>query len=644
MISDKSFFLDFCISKDTIFSGCVFKTSKTGFLPHMRKLFLFLLILFFVSCSFIDKSRLKNSADSPFNLTRSSFSKPISEPIQKKEIKVEKIIRKDNVKPLYNQEIRGDNVEPLEKEVTITPSEIKSQPENTGVKSDLKEKKIGESLIGFPEVKFELKLVETRSLKKYYLFYTQQKRRTFERWLKRAKPYISYIYNIFREKGLPFDLIFLPFAESGFNPFAYSRAGAAGIWQFMPSTAKKYGLKVNWWIDERRDPYKSTIAAANYLKDLYNLFGDWYLALAAYNAGEGKILKAIKRTGKEDFFELSKKRRYLYKETRYYVPKFMAILKIIRNLKSLGFQPIEYDPSTIPVAIKVKSNIDLIEFCQKTRLSWKEFRKFNPAFRRHTTPPGTSVIYVPSYLEASAKKVIRDLVKKAIAKRNSYWWHVVKKGDSWWKISCEYKVPISVLKKINKISSNRLKPGQVIRIPKRNILVAKNKTVSGSYIRYRVKLNDTLWSIAHRFGLTVYDLRRANKIFKRSLLKPGEVIIVPLTNIVKKRLLAKKRANYIVKKGDSLWSISKKFNVSIDTIKEANGLTSNFIQEGDRLYIPSTSVMLTPRKIIYEVKKGDNIWKIAEKFGVSIKEIISWNNLKDKDTLYPGDKIKIYIK
>ncbi len=609
----------------------------------MKKVFLLLLILSFVSCSFIDRNRSKSSADFSL-LTRSSLSKTV----QTKKKKVEETSKENNEKSSYDQEItenNEDNVEPLEKEVTITPSEIKSQSNKTVEKpsSNLKEKKIEESLIGFPEVKFELKLVETKSLKKYYLFYAHQKRKTFKKWLKRAEPYISYIYKVFRQKGLPFDLIFLPFAESGFNPFAYSRAGAAGIWQFMPSTARKYGLKVNWWIDERRDPYKSTIAAANYLKDLYNLFGDWYLALAAYNAGEGKILKAIRRTGKEDFFELSKKRRYLYRETRYYVPKFMAILKIIRNLKDLGFQPIKYDPSTIPVPIEVKGDIDLIEFCQKTRLSWKEFRKLNPAFRRHTTPPGTSVIYVPSYLEASARKVIKRLEKKAIADRNKYWWHVVKKGDSWWKISCEYKVPISVLKRVNRIWSNRLRPGQVIKIPKRKILVAKSKTVSGSYIRYKVKPKDTLWSIAHRFGLSVYDLRRANRIFKRTLLRPGEVLIIPLTNIAKKRLLAKKRANYIVKKGDSLWSISKKFNVSIETIKEANGLTSNFIQEGEKLYIP-TSVVLTPKKIVYRVRKGDSIWKIAEKFGVSVKEIISWNNLKDKDTLYPGDKIKIYIK
>lgn len=150
--------------------------------------------------------------------------------------------------------------------------------------------------------------------------------------VKKGRAYLPYILSVFRRYNIPDDLIFLPFAESGFNPRAYSRAGAAGIWQFMPATARKYGLTVNWWIDERLDPFRSTIAAAKYLSDLYKMFGDWYLALAAYNAGEGKISKALRKSKMNNFFHIAKP-RYLRRETRMYVPKFMAILKIIRNLK-----------------------------------------------------------------------------------------------------------------------------------------------------------------------------------------------------------------------------------------------------------------------------------------------------------------------
>ncbi len=654
------------MNKESIFLGSFFNKSNTGLLPHIKKSLLILLfscLLFITSCIITPQQSKQNSffkissqksVNSDLSIKESGLTANSKSPEEVKRTSqkaalTENLISNRNKKnSILNQE---DISEPLEKEVTITPSEIKSKESSSekisgNIKDTLATERHG--LIGFPEVKFELELIETRAFKKYFQFYSKQRRRTFIKWLKRAEPYIPYIYQVFKEKGLPFDLVFLPFAESGFNSFAYSRAGAAGIWQFMPSTAKKYGLRVDWWVDERRDPYKSTVAAANYLLDLYRMFNDWYLALAAYNAGEGKILKAIKRTGKENFFELSKRKRYLYRETRYYVPKFMAILKIIRNLKKLGFPSIKYDPSRMPSSIKVSGKINLIEFCQKMRFRWKLFKKLNPAFRRYITPPdSTSVIYIPSYMVADAKKIIqklKKLEKKRYASRGGYYRYIVKKGDSWWKISCNYSIPISILKRINSISSNRLKPGQVLLIPKsQNNYFSKFVYNNRGYIKYKVKFNDTLWDIAHKFGLSVYDLRKANRIFGISIIKPGQTLIIPLNALAKKRLIAKKRANYTVKKGDSLWSIAKKFGVSIETLKEANGLTSNYIQVGDNLYIPFASVM-APKRILYKVRRGDSIWKIAERFGVSAKEIISWNNLKEDGILYPGSLLRIYVK
>ena len=184
------------------------------------------------------------------------------------------------------------------------------------------------------------------------IFITSPTRRgVMESWLKRAQRYLPHTGRFLAE-GLPEDLIYLPFAESGFNPFALSRSGASGVWQFMPGTGKHYGLTVDDWIDERRDPYASTEAAIKYLKKLYADFGDWSLALAAYNAGEGKIGRALAKTGCEDYFSLCEASDDLREETKLYVPKFLALVKIAGNLEELGFEP--GFSSVVPVKVQVK--------------------------------------------------------------------------------------------------------------------------------------------------------------------------------------------------------------------------------------------------------------------------------------------------
>ncbi len=444
---------------------------------------------------------------------------------------------------------------------------------------------------------FVLKIKETPYTKRYFEYYSKLNRRTFQRWLRRAQPYLPYIIQTFRREGIPDDLAFLPFAESGFNPFAYSRAGAVGIWQFMAATARKYGLTVNWWVDERRDPYKSTVAAAKYLKSLYDIFQDWYLVLAAYNSGEGKILKAIHKSKKDSFFDIAKT-RYLHRETRLYVPKFMAILKIIQNLGSLGFEPLTLNNTRIPKRVFVKGGVDLYKFASLLGLRWHQFKKLNPQFKRYVTPPDViSVIYVPSSLLSRAHEILRH---KKIRPYGGLIRYRIKKGDSWWRISRRFRVPIYILKKINRTRSNFLTPNRYILIPKSptTIYLASN----------RVKFKkDKQW--------------------------------------------IKSRGNYIVKQGDSLWKISRKFKIPMSTLLQANGLTRHSILKvGMRLYIPKTDTgglniaRRALRHILYKVKKGDNLWNIARKFGVTTRQLISWNNLKKNSRIYPGDKIKIFIQ
>jgi membrane-bound lytic murein transglycosylase D len=247
------------------------------------------------------------------------------------------------------------------------------------------EQKILDTQISFP---VGLDTEENADVQRYFHYYTHVQRGTMDGWLKRAQRYLPHIRERFLAEGLPEDLIYLPFAESGFNPFALSRAGASGVWQFMPRTAINYGLTVDSWVDERRDPYKSTEAAIAYLKKLYGDFGDWSLALAAYNAGEGAIGRALKKTGTEDFFSLCEASEDLKQETKLYVPKFLALVKVARNLEKLGFEPLDMEKRpAAPVQLKAKPGTDLLALSKSLGMDWKSFRELNPSFRKQEAPP-----------------------------------------------------------------------------------------------------------------------------------------------------------------------------------------------------------------------------------------------------------------
>ena len=226
----------------------------------------------------------------------------------------------------------------------------------------------------------------------------------FALWLSRSQRYLPIMREIFKQRGLPEDLVFVALIESGFNPYAYSRSRATGPWQFIKGTAKKYGLKIDNWVDERRDPIKSTGAAASYLKDLYQLFGSWPLALASYNAGEGRIQRALVKTKGEDFWDLNNS-RYLKRETRDYVPKFMAATIIAKNPLRYGFsleydKPLQYDEST------VEGSVDLHVIAEAAGISLADLKALNPELKREITPPTS-----PEYLIKLPKRNQRDFLE-----------------------------------------------------------------------------------------------------------------------------------------------------------------------------------------------------------------------------------------
>lgn len=547
---------------------------------------------------------------------------------------------------IIKRDISQDLAQPLEEEVTGPP------PEDTAQETLSPREK--EALKSEPEIDFELDIRENQTLQDYFVYYSQKKKHTFERWLQRAEPYLPYIRQVFTEKGLPQDLVFLPFAESGFNPWAYSHAGAAGLWQFIPGTGRRYGLRVDWWIDERRDPYLATHAAADYLSKLYKQFNDWYLVLAAYNAGEGRVAWALRKSGENCYFDLINSRRYLHRETRNYVPKFLAILKIVRNLEKLGFEPLQWDAAVKPTRVEVKGGTDLLALAQTLGQDWSDFRQHNPAFRRMASPPDkTCPVYLPEEKKAEALAFLDSPRARPYA---GFQRHRIRSGDSWWRLSRRYGVPIQVLKKVNQTSSNLLRPGQSVLIPgSGSKAAAVQRSTAPKDGVYTVQSGDTLWEIARRFNTQVSALRSANNL-SSSTLQIGQKLNIPgQSDQAQTRTIAKRRANYTIVKGDSLWKLSQRFGVSLETLLQANGLDkSATLRIGSKLYIPDLThaqaaktrqeAEETHQQLVrYRVKKGDNIWNIARKFGVNTKQLLAWNNLSPQQLIHPGDQLKVYV-
>lgn len=295
----------------------------------------------------------------------------------------------------------------------------------------------------------------------------------FEQWLFRLSRYQPLVETIFTEFHLPSDLVYLSLVESGFNPYAYSRAKATGPWQFMKGTAKAYGLRVDSYVDERRDPIKSTVAAARYLRDLYDLFGTWPLAMAAYNAGEGKVMRALHKARAESFSEISKT-RLIRRETKEYVPRFMAATIIARNPDRYGFSQESAEPHQFDEAI-VTRPVHFRAIANATGIPYEELRLLNPELRRDATPPGDETYHlkVPVGTKAKVEQMLDRIpaykfpplpIKAQFATAGPSRWYKVRVGDTLGKVSKRFRIPLKTLKTKNNLSSPTIRPGDFLVI------------------------------------------------------------------------------------------------------------------------------------------------------------------------------------
>jgi len=437
---------------------------------------------------------------------------------------------------------------------------------------------------------FSLPVIINERVMQEIHFLTSTARNFTEGSLSRKTALDSMIYSKLKERNMPADLIYLAFVESGFKMNAYSRAKAAGIWQFISSTGKRYGLPVDFWLDMRYNPERATDAALEYLSDLYAEFGDWFLAMAAYNCGEGRIRRLLK-DGKVSYWDLK-----LPRETMHYVPRILAATVI-------GHFPAHYSftiekQSRVPYdTVTIKDCIPLDKAGSAVGASVSTMRELNPELPRWCTPPN---------LKSYTIKVPQGSREKFLA------------------------------------AYEKMDKTQLVR-----------------WHQYKVQRGDNLAQIAKLFGLRTADIQAANNL-RKGKLSIGQVLIIPMPagapiperpKQVERQESAEKTGlsarSYVVRKGDNLSSISRRFGISSQTLMTWNNLQSNKVSVGQRLYLedPSKRTLKKSEGLAvsgesYTVKQGDNLWDIARNNNVTVEQLLKWNPGLDKK-IYPGMKIKI---
>ncbi|MGR9114371.1 MAG: LysM peptidoglycan-binding domain-containing protein [Gammaproteobacteria bacterium] len=422
---------------------------------------------------------------------------------------------------------------------------------------------------------------------------------------KRAEPYLHLILEEIESKNIPGELALLPVIESAFRPDAYSSAHASGLWQFIPSTGRLFGLKQNTWYDGRRDVFASTQAATSYLKELSENFeGDWFLALASYNYGKGNVQRSIEKNLSKDlptdYWSLS-----LPNETFTYVPKLMAIAKIFANpgQYNIPLQDIPNEPYF--EVVNMDSQLDLKKAAELANTSMEEILKLNPAFKQWCTAPnGPHRLLIPidqaeifrenlAHLpkeERVSKRTLALAQKRQFNSRHSVK-HKIRRGESLNIIARNYGTSTAAIRRANHLSSNKIQAGKYLLIPGKSFKSqhAASTTRTSSLI-YTVKKGDTFWKISRQFSVSSSDIQKWNKLGPHQLLKAGQKLIIKTASQQLASAASNnnsiKQVNYIVKRGDSLSQISRKFNVSVTELRKWNAnKVGKYLKPGQQLTV-----------------------------------------------------------
>jgi membrane-bound lytic murein transglycosylase D len=435
----------------------------------------------------------------------------------------------------------------------------------------------------------------------------KRNQRYLDRVSERSQRYLFFIAQETRARGMPMDVALLPIVESAFQPFAYSRSGAAGLWQFIPATGRRYGLKQNWWYDGRRDVLSATRGALSYLQKLHDDFdGDWLLAIAAYNAGEGTVKRAIRKNRKQgkptDFWSLR-----LPRETRAYVPRLLAVSSVVKDPERWGLR-IEPVPNRPHFAVvDTGGQIDLAVAAQYAEVSVREMYHLNPGFNRWATDPdGPYHLLVPHSIAESFATQIASLS----AEQRVHWnRHVIKQGETLGGIARKHHTTVATLQRSNNLNGTLIRAGRSLIVPtsarpleeyafsgnQRAVASAPAGAVKTTYV---VRKGDTLWDIALRQGTSVKKLTAWNGISRKSVLRPGQKLTV--------------------------WSKQ--------AVARSTGAPSGAEVTGQ-----------TSQRVTYTVRRGDSLWAISRRYGVSVGALRRWNDLPKNTLIKPGQELRIYV-
>lgn len=409
---------------------------------------------------------------------------------------------------------------------------------------------------------------------------------------KRAGRYLPFIQEELRKAGLPGELAWLPLIESGYNVKALSPARALGLWQFIPSTGYKFGLNRDKYVDERLDPEKSTKAAIAYLKELHNMFGDWATVLAAYNCGEGRVLKIIRSQNVnylDNFWDLYEK---LPRETARYVPRFLATLYMIQRPDEYGLHNIQADSPREFEEVKTEKQMSLQDVAKITNISENDLLVLNPELKRKVTPPGAYTLKIP--------KGKREVL---LAKLDS--------------------IPAAA-----------------------SALPAQSSPSPAGIVYHRIKKGDTLSEIARRYGAGTKEIMRANKMRRSHYLVAGNILKIPGRNsgqtTVSRQSKSRRTAvsTYTVRRGDSLWDIARTYGVSTKDIRRINRLRHSKLSIGQELIIPAGSKG-KKRLRVYKVRNGDIPMEIARRHNMSLGDFLKVNRMTQRSKIYPGQKVYV---